>query len=110
MKWVYLRESASVIDFVHFNQYMQLLEYLGQVEHFQEHAMRAQHVLKTIKSPTELLFCPGMTEGYAKKFLTTPLRQAIERVWEYVATDDINRLFMTDPTGIVRDIIAGFEF
>ncbi|KAF9355056.1 hypothetical protein BGX34_010690 [Mortierella sp. NVP85] len=109
IKWVYLHEPASTIDFVHFNQFMQLLQDLGQVEHFQKYAMKAQDVLKTVKNPMELLLCPGMTEGYAKRFLTAPLRQAVEKVWEHVDPNDLLHMYNNDPTGILRAIMAGLE-
>ncbi|KAK3827458.1 MAG: hypothetical protein J3Q66DRAFT_320327 [Benniella sp.] len=101
IKWAYLHEPASTIDF--------LLQDLGQVEHFQEYAMKAQDVLKTIKNPMDLLLYPGMTEGYAKRFLTAPLRQAVEKVWEHVDPNYLLHICNHDRTGILRDIMAGLE-
>ncbi|KAK3827566.1 MAG: hypothetical protein J3Q66DRAFT_362787 [Benniella sp.] len=82
---------------------------LGQVEHFQENAMKAQAVLKTVKNPMDLLLYPGMTEGHAKRFLTAPLRHAVEKVWEHVDPNYLLHIYNNDRTGILRDIMAGLE-
>jgi hypothetical protein len=88
---------------------MQLLQDLGQVEHFQEYVMKAQDELKTVKNPMDLLLYPGMTEGYAKRFLTAPLRQAVEKFWEHADPNYLLHIYNNDPTGILRDIVAGLE-
>lgn len=109
IKWVYLRESASTIDFYNFNKYMTLLEDLDQVEHFQMHALKARAGLKS-EDPIRLLSYPGMKESHAKTFLRASLKQRMDSiVWNSVGVDNISHLSDIDNTGIVGEIIAGLE-
>ncbi|KAG0245002.1 hypothetical protein BGX31_008095 [Mortierella sp. GBA43] len=108
MKWVYLRETASNIDIASFNQYMELLVYLDQVQHFQEHAMKAQEMIRTSGSPAKWLY-PWMNEGYAQRFLRDSVRQEMETSWATLVENGIFPFLEPEPTGIVNEIVTNLE-
>ncbi|KAG0370078.1 hypothetical protein BGZ54_007797 [Gamsiella multidivaricata] len=109
MRWIYLRELTPTYSLQDFNPFMDLLEQLGQLHHFQEHALRARVDISIYSKPADLLRCHQLSRGYAAKLLRSEAKVAITKAWvSLTAQWPEDELRQVDRTGIVNEIIMEF--
>ncbi|KAF8933937.1 hypothetical protein EDD21DRAFT_445622 [Dissophora ornata] len=113
MRWIYLRKASPNFDICSFNSFMDLLEAMNQLQHFQEYALGAAVAIRHHGDALTLLRHVEFAEGYAAKFLRAPLGAALARqrsdTGMIVSVDGknerkIEELLKEDRTGVVAEM------